>query len=85
MNSKLLDEICAWLRANDIDPDVVPESAVPTITGDQIVCDVYLVNIHGRKYLDELTNEPAMGIVAVPLKQPPPAVLGPWLASKEDR
>lgn len=77
---KVMDDICAWLRANGIEPRTVPEAAVPTIADGLITCDVFLINANGNKYLDEVSGRAAMGTITVPLVVEPPVVLAEWLA-----
>lgn len=74
-------EIQAWLRANDIDPDVVPLGHVPMILDGRITCLVFLLDEAGRKYL--VDDELAVEILVVPLKVKPPAALSQWLNSEE--
>ena len=76
---RLNSEICDWLRANDINPNVVPADAVPKIAGGQITTVIYLSNDNGRRFIDPDTGDAAMSAVTVPLKVAPPAVLNEWL------
>lgn len=72
-------QICDWLRANDINPNVIPRLAVPKIDGGQIHTEIYLSNDNGRRFIDPDTGDAAKDHVSVPLKQAPPAVLNEWL------
>lgn len=78
---RLMPEICDWLRANDINPNVVPADAVPKIAGGQITTVIYLSNDNGRRFIDPDTGGTAKSTVTVPLKVEPPAVLNEWLGS----
>jgi hypothetical protein len=78
----ILDDICAWLRANDVEPGIVPVWAVPRVDADRLTCTVYALR-GGKKYLLEDGETVALDFLDVPLKQEPPARLADWLASAE--
>lgn len=73
----VMDDICAWLKANNIAPRDVPLTAVPKVADGQIKTRVYLRR-DGKAYLDA-RGDVATGSIEVPLLVEPPAVLGPWL------
>jgi hypothetical protein len=76
---EIMDEICDWLRANDIEPRDVPIEAVPDLSVEgRITCPVYLRR-DGKLYVDG-SGEAARGSVTVSLKVKPPAALYGWLA-----
>jgi hypothetical protein len=79
---KVMDEICAWLKANNITPADVPITAVPKVEGGRIKTRVHLRR-NGRFYLDS-RGDVATGRVDVPLLVEAPAVLGPWLRGELD-
>lgn len=72
---KIHDVICAWLRANGIEPNTVPISEVPTIADGRITCRVHTGQHTGL-------GDPACRTIVVPLVEQPPAVLAHWLAGK---
>jgi len=76
----VMGEICEWLRANDVEPSIVPLWAVPKLAGGRLATPVHLLR-DGKKYV--VDGEVAMGSIDVPLKVEPPASLAEWLASEE--
>jgi hypothetical protein len=78
----IMDKICAWLRANHVEPSIVPTWAVPKVESGRLTCTVYALR-NGQKYLLEDRETIALDFLDVPLIQEPPAVLAQWLASKE--
>jgi hypothetical protein len=78
----IMDDICAWLRANHVEPSIVPTWAVPKLEGGRLTCTVFALR-DGKKYLLEDRETIALDFLDVPLTQEPPAVLAEWLASEE--
>ena len=69
MGDDARDAVCAWLRRNGQDPDVV---TTVTILGEgQVGLTRYLLNEHGHKYVvdGEVAKE---DVVAAILEPPPP-------------
>lgn len=77
----VMDDICQWLRANDVTPGHVPIWAVPRISDGRMTMPVYLMR-DGKKYIGD-DGEIAFGSIDVPLLEEPPTVLSQWLASEE--
>lgn len=72
--------ICAWVKANGIDPNDVPLYAWVRIEGgDQIACPVWRRNAEGKPYLDEETGELARGLIVRPLVAEPGETVARWL------
>lgn len=67
-DQEYVDQVRSWLRAHDLDPDVVREVAV---RGKWITATVYLHNDQGQPYLNA-KREVATTIRRVQLKQDPP-------------
>lgn len=78
---EIMDDITAWLRANDIEPTRVPIHEVPWVRNGKVTTRVFL-HRNGRPYLIPNTDRIAEETITVPLKVEPPAVLAAWLAGK---
>jgi len=77
MGETLMDQACAWLTANDIEPTGVPIYEVPTITDGTIRVRVYRRGEGGGIVIDG--DHVAVDELVKPLKAQPPAALQPWL------
>lgn len=77
----MIHTIREWLRANGINPNLVPLAEVPVITTDgRVSCEMYVCGNEGRGIrVDELTGKPVTAYVDVPLLEPPPDALLGWL------
>jgi len=73
----LRDQVCAWLRANGIDPGRIPIDSTLTRSGDQLTFDVYARGADGklifsRSGKNELERASETRTITV---EPPPAVV----------
>jgi hypothetical protein len=70
------EALCAWLTANGINPNDVPQDADMTISegtaGRFLCCEVFERTADGHFHLDERGEKAAVTVVAVPLKVEPP-------------
>jgi hypothetical protein len=77
MSTEQRDNICAWLRANGIDPKSVPEGARPSLIGDQLTIDLYVRNAAGRMMV--VGAAVARTTATVTVAAPPPPDVARWL------
>ena len=81
--------LCAWLTANAINPDDVPQDADITVTegtgGRFLCCEVFDLDKDGHKQLDEHGEKVAVTVVAVPLKVEPPSWWQPYEKPTRDQ
>lgn len=75
---RLMDPICAWLRANRITPGLMPLDAAVTVSGGRIVLPVY-VRGEGGIAADPATGGPMRRWIRVRLRVDPPDELLEWL------
>lgn len=70
------EALCAWLTANGIRPNDVPQDADMTISegtaGRFLCCEVFDRSPDGHIQVDERGNKAAIKVVAVPLAVEPP-------------
>lgn len=92
-NDALRNELCAWLEANGIDPDLVPAEERPTLTEDMqrsfprhadMVLDIRMWERaeHGGMLLNNLRTAPIERMHTVPITVPPPPNVRAWLDSR---
>lgn len=84
ITDELRASVCDWLRANDIDPKVIPVDPHMTLVCDQLTTPVQMVNASGHKMLDPATASTDHPTIAVTTKTftitvPPPADVAAWL------
>lgn len=84
-DNELREAICAWVTANDLDPNRVPAWCRPVLdTTDPenitITVAYWRHNENGRQYSDPLTGGAATITRTVLLKERPPAPVLDWIA-----
>jgi hypothetical protein len=84
------EDLCAWLRANGIDPDEVPLDADMTITtvdndARWLRCEVFVTDANGRRMLNERRTDVARDTVTVPLRAEPPSWWQPHLRPSREQ
>lgn len=82
------EAVCAWLRANGIDPRDVPHKADVTIdkgpTGRFLRCEVFDRGTDGLIKVDERGEKPAILVINVPLQVEPPEWWEPHVKPTRD-
>lgn len=76
------DQILAWLRANDIDPSLVPARARASISDGLLTLPIYVRTAKGQLFVDPSTDAPARHTVTVPVKVAPPPDVQLWLTPR---
>lgn len=76
------EAMCAWLTANGINPNDVPQDAEMTISegtaGRFLNCDVFERTPDGHIQVDERGEKAAVTVIHVPLKVEPPEWWEPY-------
>ncbi|MFD8777567.1 hypothetical protein [Streptomyces sp. NPDC059916] len=83
------EAVCAWLTANGINPNDVPNDADLAIdtspTGRLIRCEVFERDLDGRIQMDVHDEAPARSVITVPLKTDPPTWWEPHIKPTRDQ
>lgn len=78
ISEDLREHILAWLRANGIDPNIVPAEPYMTLDGDRMTTDVYQLDDSGHKMIAPGKDKLARTVATFTVT-PPPADVAEWL------
>ena len=85
INPEATDELCAWARANDLDPDRISmnDGHLPEIWDGHIYVGYIVRDENGKDVFDPLHCTLVVQPMVVPLKQEMPAHLGRVIETSE--
>lgn len=73
------EQICAWLRANGLDPGDIPIGASVIVSDHWITTMVWQRDAQGDRKMNPTTGEPVLGGVTVPMLVPPEGDVANWV------
>lgn len=79
LTDQMRQRLCDWLRANDVDPNNIPEGAPLSFAGGRLTAEVFVRDAQGKLQRafggDELRRETA----TFTMSTPPPADVARWM------
>lgn len=77
------NELCDWVRANDLDPADIPDGSTITVADGQITTTVFVRNADGKLQVDPLDPHSVIKhTITVPLKVEPNAAAREYLSPR---
>jgi hypothetical protein len=73
------DAICEWLRANGVDPGMVPTDAFATTDGNQCTVEVYRISPKGSMVFNDARGRAERGTTTFTVEVAPTALVMEWL------
>lgn len=74
--------VTEWLTANNIDPESIPNDAVPVVVGGRVRIRAYRRTADGHLVIPAGQHWPAKTDLDVPLLVEPPATISRWITGE---